>query len=457
MIPEGRIQHKNTLPENDGEYVLYWMQSSQRTSFNHALAYAIDQADRLNLPLVVFFGLTDDFPEASLRHYQFMVEGLLEVKEELEVDGIRFYVHQGSPSEGAALLSKSAALLVTDRGYLRIERVWREELLLKVKCPVVQVESNVMVPADETSMKEEYSAATIRRKIERLLPQYALPLEKRTPKRSSLHLKLEGSPMIFEDLEEILSALDIRRDVPAVPEYFRGGYNEARKHLEEFIENRLVDYMTLKNDPSEEKVSNLSPYLHFGQISPLEIYLSLPDRHIESRRVFLDELITRRELAMNFVERNENYDTYLSIASFARTTLEKHKEDERPFLYTQEELEKGKTHDPYWNSAQLEMVHTGKMNGYMRMYWGKKIIEWTKTPGEAYDRAVYLNNKYSLDGRDPNGFAGIAWCFGKHDRPWKERAVFGVVRYMNAKGLERKFPMKVYVEKVNLLLEKENR
>ncbi len=457
MIPEGRIQHKNTLPENNGEYVLYWMQASQRTSYNHALAYATDQADRLNLPLVVFFGLTDDFPEASLRHYQFMIEGLLEVKEELEKDGIRFYVHQGSPSEGAALLSKSAALVVTDRGYLRIERAWREDLLLKVKCPVVQVESNVMVPADETSMKEEYSAATIRRKIERLLPEYALPLEKKAPKRSSLHLKLEGSPMIFEDLLEILDAMDIRRDVPAVPQYFRGGYKEARKHLEEFIENRLEDYMALKNDPSEEKVSNLSPYLHFGQISPLEVYLSLPDRHIESRRVFLDELITRRELAVNFVERNENYDNYLSISSFARTTLEKHKEDERPFLYTLEELEKGNTHDPYWNSAQLEMVHTGKMNGYMRMYWGKKIIEWTRTPGEAYERAVYLNNKYSLDGRDPNGFAGIAWCFGKHDRPWKERAVFGVVRYMNAKGLERKFSMKDYVKKVSLLLEKEDR
>jgi len=157
------------------------------------------------------------------------------------------------------------------------------------------------------------------------------------------------------------------------------------------------------------------------------------------------------------VERNEYYDSYKAIGSFAKTTLEKHKEDDRPFLYTLEELEKGKTHDPYWNSAQLEMVHTGKMNGYMRMYWGKKIIEWTKTPEEAYDHAVYLNNKYSLDGRDPNGFAGIAWCFGKHDRPWKERSVFGVVRYMNAKGLERKFPMKVYVEKVNLLLDKEDR
>ena len=457
MIPQARIRYKNSLPAKDGEYVLYWMQASQRTDYNHALAYAIDESNRLGLPLIVCFGLTDHFPEAYLRHYRFMIEGLLEVKEELGNNGIRFYVHHGSPPEGAALLSESAALLVTDRGYLRIERAWREELLLKVNCPVVQVESDVMVPVDETSMKEEYSAATIRRKIERLLPEYALPLEKRTPNHSSLHLKLKGTPMTFDNPDDILGDLDIRRDVPPVTEYFRGGYKEARIRLEEFIENRLEDYMALKNDPSEEKVSDLSPYLHFGQISPLEIYLSLPEHHSESKRVFLDELITRRELAVNFVERNEYYDSYKAIGSFAKTTLEKHKEDERPFLYTLEELEKGKTHDPYWNSAQLEMVHTGKMNGYMRMYWGKKIIEWTKTPEEAYDHAVYLNNKYSLDGRDPNGFAGIAWCFGKHDRPWKERAVFGVVRYMNAKGLERKFPMKVYVEKVNLLLDKEDR
>ena len=456
MIPQARIWYKNSLPVNDGEYVLYWMQASQRTSYNHALAYAIDESNRLGLPLVVYFGLTDSFPEAYLRHYHFMIEGLLEVKKELEKDGIRFFVHHGSPQEGAALLSASAALVVTDRGYLRIERAWREELLLKVICPVVQVESNVMVPVDETSMKEEYSAATIRRKLERLLPDYALPLEKRTPQHSSLGLELSAESLPFDELEEILGALDIRRDVPPVPEHFRGGYKEARRHLEEFIENRLKDYMALKNDPSEEKVSDLSPYLHFGQISPLEIYLSLLDHHSENKRVFLDELIVRRELAVNFVERNENYDSYKSIGSFAKTTLEKHKEDERPFIYTLEELENGRTHDPYWNSAQLEMVHTGKMNGYMRMYWGKKIIEWTKTPDEAYDHALYLNNKYNLDGRDPNGFAGVAWCFGKHDRPWKERPVFGVVRYMNAKGLERKFPIKSYVEKIEILLDKED-
>lgn len=455
MIPQARIKYQNSLPINDGEYVLYWMQASQRTDYNHALAYAMDESNRLKLPLVVFFGLTDNYPEAYLRHYHFMIEGLLEVKKELERDGIRFIVKKGSPPEGAYSLAKSAALVVTDRGYLRIQRAWREELLSKVNCLMVQVESEVMVPVDETSMKEEYSAATIRRKIERLLPEYALPLSPRKPIYSSLHLPSFEDAFPFDDLDEILHALKVNPEVPAVDQYFKGGITEARLHLEEFIKNRLPDYMEKKNDPSQDKVSNLSPYLHFGQISPLEIYLALLDHHSESKRVFLDELIIRRELAVNFVERNEYYDSYKSIGSFAKTTLEKHKDDERPFLYTLEELEKGQTHDPYWNSAQLEMVHTGKMNGYMRMYWGKKIIEWTKTPEEAYDRSVYLNNKYNLDGRDPNGFAGIAWCFGKHDRPWKERAVFGVVRYMNAKGLERKFAIKSYVEKIDLILKKE--
>ena len=454
MIPKERIQLKNSVQSSDGDYVLYWMQSSQRTGYNHALAYAMDEANRLDLPLVVYFGLTDSFPEAYLRHYHFMIEGLLEVKSDLEKEGIRFIVLKTSPPEGAARLSEKAALVVTDRGYLRIERQWRETLLEKITCPFVQVESNVMVPVDETSMKEEYSAATIRRKIERLLPQYALPLEKRKVHRSSLDLELDIEAFPFDDLQEILKMLSVSDEVKSVSQYFKGGHTEARRRLDVFIEDKLHDYSEKKNDPSLDMTSHLSPYLHFGQISPLEVYLSLLEHHSESKRVFLDELIIRRELAVNFVERNEHYDSFRAIGSFAKATLLKHQEDERPFHYSLSQLEKGVTHDPYWNAAQLEMVHTGKMNGYMRMYWGKKIIEWTENPDAAYQYSLYLNNKYNLDGRDPSGFAGVAWCFGKHDRPWKERPVFGTVRYMNAKGLERKFNIRGYAEKIEDMLKK---
>ena len=450
MIPEGRIRKLNSEYINEnGDYVLYWMQASQRTSCNHALAYAMDEARRLDLPLIVYFGLTDSFPEAYLRHYYFMLEGLLEVKEELKDMGIQFIVLKNTPWEGAVKLSLKAALLVTDRGYLRIERDWRAEAAKAVSCQMIQVESNVVVPADETSMKEEYSAATIRRKIERLIPEYCLPLEKREARKSSLSLSMDLASIPFENIEEIISDLSVNAEVPQVSRIHKGGYPEAKRRLDDFIENKLSFYAEKRNEPSLDLGSNLSPYLHFGQISPLEIYLSLMEHHSENKRVFLDELIIRRELAVNFVLHNPHYDSFSSITSFARATLLEHQKDERPYLYSLLELENGKTHDPYWNAAQLEMVHLGKMQGYMRMYWGKKIIEWTKGPEEAYEIALYLNNKYNLDGRDPNGFAGVAWCFGKHDRGWKEREVFGKVRYMNAKGLERKFDIELYAENVN--------
>lgn len=449
MIPQGRIRKSNNLDINkNGDYVLYWMQASQRTSYNHALAYAMDEAGRLGLPLVVYFGLTDSFPEAYLRHYYFMVEGLLEVKEELTDMGIQFIVVKNTPWKGAVKLSEKAALLVTDRGYLRVERGWRSEAAKAVSCQMIQVESNVLVPADEASMKEEYSAATIRRKIERLIPEYCLPLEKREVEISSLSLSLDLESIPFENVEEIIKDLSVNAEVPQVSSVHKGGYSEAKVRLLDFIENKIDFYAEKRNEPSLDLGSNLSPYLHFGQISPLEIYLSLMEHHSENKRVFLDELITRRELAVNFVLHNPHYDSFASITSFARDTLLEHKEDERPYLYTLEELENGKTHDPYWNAAQLEMVHLGKMQGYMRMYWGKKIIEWTTGPEEAYEISLYLNNKYNLDGRDPNGFAGVAWCFGKHDRGWKEREIFGKVRYMNAKGLERKFDIEIYAENV---------
>jgi deoxyribodipyrimidine photo-lyase len=203
----------------------------------------------------------------------------------------------------------------------------------------------------------------------------------------------------------------------------------------------------LRNDPNKEYCSNLSPYLHFGQISPLTIALKIQATKDSNTGAFLEELIVRRELSMNYVYFNITYDSFDSLPSWAKTTLLKHAKDPRPYLYTEEELETAHTHDSFWNAAQREMTQTGKMHGYMRMYWGKKIIEWTSSPKEAFQLALRLNNKYELDGRDPNGFTGVAWCFGKHDRAWKERPIFGKVRYMNDAGLTRKFDMSTYIQK----------
>lgn len=450
MIQMERIQTLNSKEIMDNPCVIYWMQSSQRVEYNHALQYAIRRANELDKPLLVYFGVSDSFPEANIRHYNFMLQGLREVSEDLESKDIRMLIEKSSPEKGALELSKIAALMVVDRGYLRVERQWRKFVAENAQCPLVQVETNVIVPVEAASQKEEYSAATLRRKLNRLLDDYTLPLEEEEIKVSSLDFMHDYEEFDIADLDKAIEALDVDMSVKPV-DSFVGGTRNAKIHLEDFIHNKLAEYSQLKNEPGLDYSSNLSPYLHFGQISPLYIYRRLMDVDLKDKEDFLEELVVRRELSMNFVFYNDRYDTIHSLHDWAKKTLSDHENDKREYIYSLDTLENAETHDPYWNAAQKEMVLTGKMQGYMRMYWGKKILEWSKTPQEAYSIAIYLNNKYNLDGRDPNGFTGVAWCFGKHDRGWKERNVFGKIRYMNDKGLERKFDMKAYLEKIEKL------
>lgn len=447
MIAKERIKALNDREIADRPYVIYWMQSAQRVECNHALEFAVRQANALCKPLIVYFGITEDFPEANERHYRFMLEGLREVKAELACRRIRMIIRNVSPGAGALELSLAAAMVVTDRGYLRVERSWRDYLAGKASCPVIQVETNVIVPVETASPREEYAARTLRPKICKLLGSFALPLEEHEADFSAMDDRLPYEEFDIADIDRALSRLKVDRAVKPAGS-FVGGTSKAKALLDDFIVNKLAKYPELKNDPGLDYCSNLSPYLHFGQISPLYIYRRLMNAPDEPRQSFVEELIVRRELSMNFVLYNDHYDTYDAIPAWAKATLDKHRGDHRPYQYAISDLEDARTHDPYWNAAQTEMVLTGKMNGYMRMYWGKKILEWGSTPEAAYRAAVCLNNKYSLDGRDPNGFAGIAWCFGKHDRPWKERAIFGTVRYMNAGGLDRKFDMAGYLAKV---------
>jgi len=225
----------------------------------------------------------------------------------------------------------------------------------------------------------------------------------------------------------------------------RGGSEEAEKHLEVFLRERLDDYASRRNDPTQDGTSNLSAYLHFGQISPVAVAVRVKRSDAKGRDAFLEELIVRRELSINYVHYNDLYDEFEGLPNWVKATLGEHGNDRRDYVYSPEDLEQSRTHDSYWNAAQAEMRSSGKMHGYMRMYWGKKILEWSRTPQEAFKVALYLNNKYELDGRDPNGFAGVAWCWGKHDRPWRERPIFGKVRYMSADGLRRKFDAERYV------------
>jgi deoxyribodipyrimidine photo-lyase len=449
MIHPERIQPLNDRPTRSGRYVLYWMQQSVRSRYNHALEYAILRANAQRLPVVALFGLTDRYPEANERHYAFLLEGLRDVSTGLRERGIQLALRRQSPEQAAVELAEDAAEVVTDRGYLRLQRQWRRFVADNAPCRVTQVESDLVVPLETASPKEEWAAATLRPKITRLLSRFLVPLEPTPVERDSLGMTLEG--LDPREVDANLASLEIDRSVPRVSAY-RGGETEARRRLTEFIEQRLPGYAELRNEPSLDHVSHLSPYLHFGQISPLEIALAAADTpHVADREAFWEELIIRRELSANFVFYNPAYDRYEGLPEWARRTLEAHRADPRPALYSREELERAQTHDPYWNAAMREMTLTGKMHNYMRMYWGKKILEWSPTPEEAFRTALALNNRWFLDGRDPNSFTGVAWCFGKHDRPWTERPVFGTVRYMNAAGLKRKFDIEGYVRRIDAL------
>ena len=448
MIQRERMAFLNPLAPRDGRYVLYWMQAAQRAEWNHALEYAIDRANELKVPVVVVFGLTPDFPEANARHYHFMVQGLGEVQAALARRGIQMVVRAAPPPKCVVELAAEASLVVVDAGPLRIQSLWRAEVAEAVECQVVEVETNLIVPVEEASEKENFSAGTLRPRIHRKLESYMVPLRHRKPRTDSLDLDFES--FSIEDVGATVKALGVDTSVAPVAD-FKGGTKEAKRRLKAFIDKKLDDYDQKRNDPNLDAVSNLSPYLHFGQISPLYIALKVSEAAGKGKDAFLEELIVRRELSFNFVYYNDRYDRFDCLPAWAKRTLEFHSRDKREYVYSREEFETAATHDPYWNAAQKEMVLTGKMHGYMRMYWGKKILEWSQSPQEGFDIAVYLNNKYELDGRDPNGFAGVAWCFGKHDRAWSERPVFGKVRYMNAAGLRRKFDADAYVRRIDAL------
>jgi len=465
MIQKERIKPLNDEQVQNKEQIFYWMQASQRVNYNHALEFAIERANKLNKSLSVFFVLNTDFPEANLRHYQFMLEGLKEIREKLEKRNIKFKVFLGDPEDIVTKIAENSALIITDRDYLKTTKKWRKNIAENINCPLVQVESNLIVPVEEASPKEEYAAYTIRKKINKKLDYYLEELEKRQIKHPSVNkefnfsnkLENENITKYFKNnnLAELTQKLDIDKSIKPVSHY-KGGEEQAKNYLYDFITNKLDKYHELSNDPTKDYLSHLSPYLHFGQISPLLVALEIKEKYSPGQEEFLDQLIIRRELSFNFVYYNKDYDQSLEsiLPDWAYTTLEEHKNDLREYIYSKEEFEKAATHDKYWNAAQKEMKITGKMHGYMRMYWAKKILEWTPSPQDAFEISLYLNNKYSLDGRDPNSYAGIAWCFGKHDRAWKERKVFGKTRYMNANGLNRKFAADLYVQQIEQLTEK---
>ena len=317
------------------------------------------------------------------------------------------------------------------------------------------MESDVVVPVAVVSEKAEYAARTIRPKIHRHLENYLSELGPIEIKYPSVNYRIKGIDLA--DIGKLLAKMDLDRSVSPVSTLFKGGTSQAVRRFDEFVRRRLKNYDRHSNQPQTDDVSHMGPYLHFGQISPLYLSLRILRSAHSSRAAgdaFLEELIVRRELAVNFAKYTPNYDSYACLPDWARKTLAKHRRDKREHIYSRRQLENAATHDPYWNASMLEMKTTGFMHNYMRMYWGKKILEWSPTPQKAFQITVAINNKYFLDGRDPNSYAGVAWIYGVHDRAWQERPIFGKTRYMAASGLERKCDIAAYVKKVENLVGK---
>lgn len=414
--------------DESGGYVLYWMQGAFRCHHNHSLEFAVWLSNRTKKPLLVLAVVEPTFPKANLRSFKFFLEGLKDVADQLSHRNIGFQVELGSFLRIVPEYCKNAAFLVVDKAYLPELKRIRKGVYEKVEKTIFEVDTNLLVPVEVASDRKEFAARTIRPKIMKLLDYFLNDFEQfeYVGPKFETHLKLDLS-----NIGAALNELHVERIPPCRTV---GGHSEAIKKLEEFVEKKFDKYARFKNDPSQDVESKLSPYLHFGHMSPQEILQRLRltgDK--ENYEAFLEQLIVRRELAHNFAYHVENLDDlYSLLPGWAAKTLSDHSKDVRTYLYELEQFEAAQTHDELWNLAQKQLLEEGKIHNYLRMYWGKKIIEWSASPQRAYQIMVHLNDKYALDGRDPNGYVGILWCFGLHDRPFKERKVFGKVRYMGS-------------------------
>jgi deoxyribodipyrimidine photo-lyase len=449
-----KIKARNSKKMNPhGDCVIYWMQRSQRAVDNPALNVAISAANALKKPLYVLFNLVSDYPHANARHYAFMLHGLSETAMSLGQRGAGFLLRLDEQGDPARVCSElNAALLVGDENYLRRPRRWRATVADHAPVGFYTVEAHTVIPS-RLLAKEEYAARTIRPKIHRLLDRF-LVAEPEPEIKVRPAAKNQPASLPLE-VDKLLSALPL--DSKAQPlAKFPAGTAAGMSRLATFIARRLNGYPEKRKHPEiAQSTSRLSPYLHFGQLGPRAIALAVLSSGAkpQARDAFLEELIVRRELAINFIKHNAHYDDFAGLPAWGQKTLAAHQKDPRPYLYSKKKLENAETHDPLWNAAQKEMVWTGFMHGYMRMYWVKKILQWSRTPRRALRLAQELNDRYELDGRDPNGYANIAWGIGgKHDRPWPQHDVFGKVRSMTYKSTSRKFDTKAYIKRVDAII-----
>lgn len=441
-------------PRENAQYVLYWAQMNRRVESNHALAFAADLANQRGLPLLFYEGLTCTYGFSSDRFHTFLLEGVPETARRVAKLGIGYVFHlrkrRADPNDALYRLAANAAAVVTDDYPAFIAAQHNRSVPSRLEIPYYAVDSSCIVPMSHFA-KQEYAAYTIRPKIHKVLADYLQPVPPIRMKRkwnlpvSSLHCEVTE-----ENIPALVASCEIDHSIAPSAE-FRGGRNEAERRLHRFLAQNLRRYAKTSNQPSEKSTSGMSPYLHFGHISSLEVALAAKqyaDEHGLIAAEFLEELIVRRELAFNFARFGPTPDTLDALPDWARATLRKHDGDARAFVYTRDQFERAATHDALWNATQQEMLRDGKIHGYYRMYWGKKIIEWSPTHQDALDTMIYLHDKYALDGRDPNTYTNILWCFGLHDRPWTERPVFGMIRYMSLDGMKRKTDVNAYINPI---------
>ena len=456
LVKNPRITvRREGAPDPRGKCVVYWMQRAQRGIDNHAVNIAVHVANELGLPLVVYFAGISNFPHANLRHYVFLNQGLPDIEEDLAKRNISFVMRRAPhESHEQFFMDVGAAFLIGDENPMREPEKWRQRLAAAIKIPFWTVDTDVVIPS-KLIEKAQYGAYTIRPRLYRLLPEFLVPYENPHAEHAWKRPRGFHADSVHEDMTTGWENFD--RSVKPV-EAWKGGTHAGLKRLKLFTTKMLPEYELQRNHPEMDGTSAMSPYLHYGHVGPQTIALAVEAAVKENKTLqsakesYFNELIAWRELAINFVKYTPDYDTAGPAEAWAKKTIADHANDERTQLYTLEQLEGAQTYDELWNAAQIQMVRHGWMHNYLRMYWGKKILEWTPDSATAVKYAVYLNDKYFFDGRDPNGYAGIAWAIlGKFDRPWSERPIFGKIRYMSGASTGRKFNSKLYIRQMQAL------
>lgn len=481
-INRKRVFERNSKePNEQGDYVLYWMQSNRRFQYNFALEYAIDWANKLGKSLLIYEGLSCNYPWASDRFHHFIMEGMKENLNYAEKKDINYYSYlEDEPGAGNGLLyslAQNACTVISDEFPVFIIRKHNEKVGSKLEVPYITVDSNGIIPLGLTE-KAPYNAYFFRKIMQRNFLECFTNPPKKNPlddlgngkliELSSNFLgKYPSAERYLNDIESFIRSLPINHDIKKID--LQGTRKAALGKLGQFVQYGLPEYDDKRNDPDENKTSGLSPWLHYGKISEYEIVETVfeyqPDEwsldditfnkgstggffngdpNVDS---FLDEVITWREVGFHFAHHEPDYDQYDSLPDWALKTLEEHKDDPREHIYKLEEFAQSRTHDEIWNAAQAQLREEGIIHNYLRMLWGKKVLEWTPNPETALAYLIELNNRYAIDGRDPNSYSGIFWIFGRFDRAWQERPIYGKTRYMTSESTRRKVKLKQYLDK----------